>query len=159
MERQEAHSAAIGLHHRTLGNRALVVGILRTLAMDIRLHKGQYRGWLGFVENSDAIDRLQRREKLCPVVLVYYRSGRTLDGSHTGVTVDPDNQDVTESFRITETPHMSNVKQIKAAVRPDNALALVRPFRSEFQEIFERLQLRTKRHEYAARSVTFPACR
>jgi hypothetical protein len=152
MQWQKAHSAAIGLHHRTLGNRALAVGILRTLAMNIGLHKGQYRGWLGFVENSDAIDRLQRREKLCPVVLVNHRPRRTLDGPNTGVTVDPDNQDVTESFCVTETPNMSDVKQIKAAVRPDNALALVRPFGSEFQEIFERLQLRTRRHEYAARS-------
>src|SRR5260370_22949863 len=86
----QQHFAAIGLDDFVADH--LVAGIVAALHQDARLDlRDQFDGGV-FLEDSDEIDRLQRRQHFRARARVLHWTSLALQPLHRRVTVQPDNQ-------------------------------------------------------------------
>lgn len=130
--------AAVGLNGLPFREWACAVLVLLTLAVDIRADQGKYGNGVSFIKNRNVVHRFEGGENFGPILLRNDRALWSLDFPNTAVAVDTHDQNVAESFGVTQTAHVPGVNQVETPVGPDYCLTGLCPGATQHREFFRR---------------------
>ena len=102
----------------------LLPGPIPSLDQNVWLEDGDQFKWGGLIEDSNIINTSEARENLASFLDRQDGTPGALYAMDGTITIDPDNQNISQGFRLLQITYVTDVKEVETPVREDNPFAL-----------------------------------